>query len=102
MTIVYIRSSIHQSRREYDILLERVHSLEHLVELNCGKYNLTTRETEIVRLIIKGYSYKIIASDLGISEKTVSKHVSNIFSKVSATNKVEMINKLEHRDIQVV
>ena len=101
MTIVYIRSSIHQSRREYDILLERVHSLEQLVELNCGKYNLTTRETEIARLIIKGYSYKIIASDLGISEKTVSKHVSNIFSKVSVTNKVELINKIQQREILV-
>jgi DNA-binding CsgD family transcriptional regulator/CDP-diglyceride synthetase len=97
MTLVYIRSSIHQSRREYDILLERVHSLEQLVELNCGKYNLTARESEIVRLIIKGYSYKIIASDLGISEKTVAKHVSNIFCKVSVTNKVELINTLEAR-----
>jgi DNA-binding CsgD family transcriptional regulator/CDP-diglyceride synthetase len=101
MTIVYIRSSIHQSRREYDILLERLHSLEQLVELNCGKYGLTTREAEIVRLIIKGHSYKIIASDLGISEKTVSKHVSNIFSKASVTNKVELINKLQQREIRV-
>ncbi len=101
MTIVYIRSSIYQSRREYLILLDRVHSLEKLVESNCGKFHLTSRETEIVRLIIKGHSYKIIASDLNISEKTVAKHVSNIFAKASATNKVELINKLEQRDIQV-
>ncbi len=101
MTIVYIRSSIYQSRREYLILLNRVHSLEQQVESNCGKFHLTSRETEIVRLIIKGHSYKIIASDLNISEKTVAKHVSNIFAKVSATNKVELINKLEQRDIQV-
>lgn len=101
MTIVYVRSSIHQSRKEYNMLLDRVHSLEHLVESNCGKFKLTSRESEIVRLIMKGHSYKIIASDLNISEKTVAKHVSNIFAKVSATNKVELINKLEQRDIQV-
>ena len=101
MTIVYIRSSIHQSRREYDLLLDRVHSLERLIEMNCGKYNLTSRETEIARLIMKGNPYKIIASDLGISEKTVARHVSNIFSKVSATNKVELINKLEQRHVQI-
>lgn len=102
MTIVYVRSSIHQARREYNLLLERVHSLERLVEENCGKYNLTSRETEIVRLIIKGHPYKIIASDLGISEKTVARHVSNIFSKVSANNKVDLINKLEQRHINVL
>lgn len=101
MTIVYIRSSIHQSRKEYNILLDRVHSLEQLIESNCDKYNLTTRETEIVRLIMKGHSYKIIAADLSISEKTVAKHVSNIFSKASATNKVELINKLEQKDHQI-
>ncbi|NOT77011.1 MAG: helix-turn-helix transcriptional regulator [Cyclobacteriaceae bacterium] len=101
MTLVYIRSSIHQARREYDLLLDRVHSLEKLIEVNCGKYNLTSRETEIARLIMKGHPYKIVASDLGISEKTVARHVSNIFSKVSATNKVELINKLEQRDVQV-
>jgi DNA-binding CsgD family transcriptional regulator len=101
MTIVYIHASIQQSRREYNILLDRVQSLEHLIESNCGKFHLPSRETEIVRLIIKGQSYKIIASDLSISEKTVAKHVSNIFAKVSATNKVEMINKLEQRDILV-
>ena len=101
MTIVYVRSSIHQSRKEYNLLLDRVNSLEQLVSLNCGKYNLTSREVEIVKLIMKGHSYKIIASDLSISEKTVAKHVSNIFAKVSASNKVELINKLEQRDIQV-
>ena len=98
MTLVYIRSSIHQSRKEYNILLDRVHSLEQLIESNCDKYNLTTRETEIVRLIMKGHSYKIIAADLNISEKTVAKHVSNIFTKASATNKVELINRLEQKD----
>ncbi len=101
MTIVYIRSSIHQSRKEYNILLDRVHSLEQLIESNCDKYNLTTRETEIVRLIMKGHPYKIIAADLSISEKTVAKHVSNIFTKASATNKVELINKLEQKDLQI-
>ncbi len=98
MTIVYIRSSIHQSRLEYNLLLTSGQNLEHLIELNCEKYNLTPREIEIVSLIIKGYSYKIIGATLNISEKTVAKHVSNIFSKVSVSNKVELIYKLEARE----
>lgn len=54
---------------------------------------------EIVNLIMRGQSYKIIGFTLNISEKTVARHVSNMFSKVSATNKVDLINTLEGRDL---
>ncbi len=101
LSIVYVRSSIQQSRKEYDLLLHSAQSLEELIESNCERYVLTTRETEIVLQIIKGHSYKIIASTLNISEKTVNKHVSNIYTKVSANNKVDLINKLEQRDTLV-
>jgi DNA-binding NarL/FixJ family response regulator len=61
----------------------------------CKLYKLTSRETEIVRFILKGVRYKAIAQTLFISEKTVSKHIQNIFEKVGVTNKVELINKLK-------
>jgi signal transduction histidine kinase/DNA-binding NarL/FixJ family response regulator len=65
---------------------------------NCKKYHLTSREIEIIKLLIKGIPYKIISADLSISEKTVSKHISNIFAKVEVNNKVELINKLEAQE----
>lgn len=98
MTVVYIRCSIHQSRKEYLLLLKSGQSGEQTVLENCQRFNLTTREIEIVSEIIKGKSYKLIAYSLNISEKTVAKHISNVFSKVSATNKVELINKLGQWD----
>jgi DNA-binding CsgD family transcriptional regulator len=98
MTIVYVRSTIHQSRREYNLLLTTGQNREKVIALNCEKYSLTTRETEIVNLIVKGQSYKIIGSALNISEKTVAKHVSNIFSKATVTNKIELIYKLEAKE----
>lgn len=58
-------------------------------------YQLTNREKEIVTLIVKGTQYKIIAKTLFISEKTVSKHIQNIFEKVGVSNKVGLINKLK-------
>lgn len=99
MTIVYIKSSIYQSRKEYLMLLKSGESREQVIQQNCCKYELTAREVEISNLIIKGQSYKLIAYSLNISEKTVSKHVSNIFSKVGAGNKVELINRLEEREV---
>ena len=61
---------------------------------NCQLYNLTSRETAIAQLISKGHKYKEIAEKLFIAERTVTKHVQNIFEKVNVSNKIELINKL--------
>ena len=61
---------------------------------NCRLYMLTTREIEVAGLIAKGNTYKEIAKELYISEKTVTKHIQNIFGKAGVSNKVELINKL--------
>lgn len=64
-------------------------------EQNCKLYNLTSREKDIANLICVGQKYKTIGETLFISERTVTKHVQNIFEKVGVSNKVELINKLE-------
>lgn len=64
-------------------------------EQNCKAYQLTPREIDITKLISEGYSYKQIGEALFIAERTVKKHVQNIFEKVAITNKVQLINKLE-------
>jgi signal transduction histidine kinase/DNA-binding NarL/FixJ family response regulator len=61
---------------------------------NCKRYGLTAREIEIVNLLITGQPYKIIGDTLNISVNTVAKHISNIFQKVNASNKLELMNKL--------
>jgi signal transduction histidine kinase/DNA-binding NarL/FixJ family response regulator len=66
---------------------------------NCKKYGITSREVEIIKLLIKGLPYKIISSELSISEKTVTKHISNIFGKVKVSNKIELISKLEAQEL---
>jgi signal transduction histidine kinase/DNA-binding NarL/FixJ family response regulator len=66
---------------------------------NCRKYHLTAREVEVIRLLIKGIPYKVISADLSISEKTVGKHVSNIFAKVGVNNKIELISRLEAQEL---
>lgn len=62
---------------------------------NCQYYNLTAREIEIVSLIRLGNKYSLIGEELFISEKTVSKHVQNIYRKTDVNNKIELIYKLE-------
>ena len=63
---------------------------------NCQLYNLTSREKDIAKLICEGYKYKDIGETLFIAERTVTKHVQNIFQKIGVSNKIELINKLEY------
>ncbi|HEX4868560.1 MAG TPA: LuxR C-terminal-related transcriptional regulator [Acidimicrobiales bacterium] len=48
---------------------------------------LTSREVEVLRLIAAGMSNKEIAGALHLSAKTVSRHLSNIFTKIGATSR---------------
>ncbi len=73
--------------------IERL-SMEEKISEGSRLYQLTNREREIVGLICRGYSYKQIADNLFIAERTVTKHVQNIFDKVKVSNKLELLNKL--------
>jgi Response regulator containing a CheY-like receiver domain and an HTH DNA-binding domain len=48
---------------------------------------LTPRETEVLRLVATGKTNRAIAATLGISEKTIARHVSNIFMKLGLANR---------------
>jgi DNA-binding NarL/FixJ family response regulator len=45
-------------------------------------FNLTEREVEILRFLVDGFSYKMIAEKCGISYATVNTHVSHIYEKL--------------------
>ena len=51
---------------------------------------LTDRETEVLRLVAKGLSYKQIAERLGVSHRTVQNHVQNTLGKLHLHNRVEL------------
>ena len=69
-------------------------SIEQRIIENCVYYQLTSREREIVRLICRGYTYRQIGEDLYIAERTVAKHMQNIFEKVKVSNRFELCNEL--------
>jgi DNA-binding NarL/FixJ family response regulator len=61
---------------------------------NCSVYNLSKRETEVARLILRGWTYKAVADHLFISEKTVDSHMQNIYAKTGVRNKLSLLNLL--------
>ncbi len=48
---------------------------------------LTGRETQVLRLVAAGKTNRAIASELVLSEKTVARHVSNIFTKLGVASR---------------
>ena len=48
---------------------------------------LTPREAEVLRLVASGQSNAKIAAELVLSEKTVARHLSNIFTKLGVTSR---------------
>ncbi|MER6912979.1 response regulator transcription factor [Streptomyces sp. NPDC000594] len=56
-----------------------------------GAPRLTDRETEVLRLVAKGLSYKQIADRLVISHRTVQNHVQNTLGKLQLHNRVELV-----------
>jgi DNA-binding NarL/FixJ family response regulator len=62
-----------------------------------GAVGLTSRELEVLRLVAAGLSNREIGSQLFISAKTASVHVSNILAKLGASSRFEAA-AIAHRD----
>lgn len=58
-----------------------------------NQYNLTPRENEILTLLSKGNSYKLIAAALGISMDTVRTHIKKIYEKLQVHSQTEAVSK---------
>lgn len=59
-------------------------------------YFLSERETEILEQISKGFTNKIISSNLHISPFTVKRHIENIYQKLKAKNRIELLAKAKN------
>ena len=55
-------------------------------EICNGVCGLTARQREIMGLVVAGYPSKIIAADLGISQRTVENHRASIMRRTGSTS----------------
>ena len=71
-------------------LLQKVNNLHVSPSPETGEA-LTDREHEIVKWVIQGMTNKEIAAQLGISDKTVKTHLSNIFGKLKVSRRIQLV-----------
>jgi DNA-binding NarL/FixJ family response regulator len=58
-------------------------------------FDVSSREIEVLQLLVDGYNYKGIGEKLFISHNTVKKHIAHIYEKLHVTSKAQAI-KVSH------
>ena len=58
-----------------------------------ASHSLTQQESELLKLIVDGHTYKTAAAALGITVTTVSFHLQNIYAKLQVHSKSEAVSK---------
>ncbi len=66
--------------------------MSELGDLGHPRSALSERELEIIELVAQGLTNQEIAQALMISKRTVDNHVSNVFTKTGAKNRVALLN----------
>ena len=55
--------------------------------------NLTTREQQVLKLLVEGLSGPDVARRLGVSENTMRTHIKNVYRKLNVKSRVEMMHR---------
>jgi DNA-binding NarL/FixJ family response regulator len=83
------RGSVWVPRRVMSLFIERtLDSTRRRTQF--GSVTFTTREKEVLEMLITGRSNKEIGAPLGIEERTVKAHVSKLMRKVGVTNRIAL------------
>jgi two-component system response regulator NreC len=65
-----------------------------------GRYeSLTPRETDVLRLIVRGYTNRQSAEELGLSVRTVETHRANLMGKLGLKSRVELVRWAADNDL---
>ncbi len=66
---------------------------------NVEAFNLSKREQDVLHLLVKGKSYKMIADELSISYETVHSHIKKLYQKLQVNSVGEAVSKTINQKI---
>jgi len=70
-----------------------LHQFQSILPNEKEDYNLSSREKEVLSLLVSGLSYKMIASKLNITYDTVRAHMKKIYEKLHVASMTEAVAK---------
>lgn len=83
-----VRAALSGAKAEFE-------SRQQLQEVRERFESLTPRETEVMGLVVKGSANKVIAMDLGVSQRTVELHRARVMQKMSVRSLAELVRLAE-------
>lgn len=90
------RGSVWISRRIMSMAIERAAGLLSR-DRQAGSFRITSREIQVLKMLIGGRSNKEIGNPLGIKERTVKAHVTRLMHKVGVNNRVALsVHAIRH------
>jgi len=97
-TLFYFFWSLIFLKKTLAVLAQNASTLnEQLCEEAYKNYGITQREKEVIALVSKGKSNQEIAAELFISDKTVKRHIQNIYEKIGVKNRLELLKKMSQK-----
>ena len=87
---------LHHFLRKHGLKIETIPVPQEGLESFIAEFKITDREKQIIALLIEGMSNKEISKKLFISIKTVKNHVTNIYTKTSVRNRVQLNNLIRN------
>jgi DNA-binding NarL/FixJ family response regulator len=87
---IVVSGSIWAPRKLLSKLIDRLLGVPAGGSPNHGGLELTSREREVLDLILLARSNREIAEQLGIEERTVKAHVGRLMRKTGAENRIEL------------
>ena len=95
--IVAAVHAVHAGQSALDpALLQKVMAYISGAPLSATIESLSAREIEVLRLAAQGFTNKAIGVQLGISDRTVQGHLTNIFGKLDVGSRTEAVTKAIH------
>lgn len=83
-----VRAALSGAAAEFD-------DQQKLREVRTRYESLTPRETEVMGLVVKGSANKVIAMDLGVSQRTVELHRARVMQKMKVRSLAELVRLAE-------
>jgi DNA-binding CsgD family transcriptional regulator len=64
-----------------------------------AQYNLSPRESRLLKLLVEGHRYKTAAAEMALSLNTVAFHIQNIYGKLRVHSKSEAVARALHGNL---
>jgi FixJ family two-component response regulator len=68
---------------------------QHALDIRARYESLTPRETEVMAMVVQGCANKVIAMDLGVSQRTVELHRARVMQKMAVRSLAELVRQAE-------